>query len=69
MRFTFKLVLSITAIMSCILACSRYFVIRNNFINSLEKRIIQNINQNTYQRYYIESNAIRTIRTRRRDNK
>lgn len=61
MKFTLKLVLSIIAIIACILACSRYFVVRQNFMHSIEKRIMQNTNQHTYQRYYIESNVIGLI--------
>ena len=61
MRFTLKLVLSIIAIMACILSFSRYFLIRQSFINSLEKSASQNVNQHILQKYYIESNVINSI--------
>ena len=61
MKFSLKLVLSIIAIMACILSCSRFFIIRQSFRHSIEKSANQNSNQNIAQRYYLESNIVNNI--------
>ena len=61
MKITLKLVLSIIAIMACILSVSRYFIVRQSFEHSLEKSGAQNYKQHILQRYYIESNIISNI--------
>ena len=61
MKFTLKLVLSIIAIMACILSLSRYFLVRQSFVHLIEKSASQNANQHILQRYYIESNIINNI--------
>lgn len=61
MKFSLKLVLSIIVIMTCILSCNRFFIIRQSFRHSIEKSANQNSNQNIAQRYYIESNIVNNI--------
>lgn len=61
MKFGVKLVLCIVAIISIILSCSRFFIVRQNFIHSIENSANQNANSNTLERYYLESNIINNI--------
>ncbi len=54
MKFWKKLVLFVIAIISIILAFSRYYIVKNNFMYSIQSTIKQNINQNTLEKYLLE---------------
>jgi len=57
-----KAVLLVIVIMSVILACSRYYVIKNNFFYSIQNiSSVQNYNQNILEKYMLESNIIKNI--------
>ncbi len=61
MKFWIKLMLGIIIIISIILTLSRYIMVRQNFINSLENSVKQNITQHRLERYYLDSNIVSKI--------
>ena len=61
MKFATKLVLYIIVIISIVLSISRYFVIMQNFMNSIENTAKQNMSKYTLERYMLESNIIKSI--------
>lgn len=61
MKFGTKLALYIIVIISVILSCSRYFIIRQNFKHSIENSAKQNTNQYVLEKYMIESNIVKNI--------
>lgn len=61
MRFWKKLVLFIITVISIILSCSRYYVVRNNFLHSIENCQKQNTNQHILEKYMLESNIVKSI--------
>lgn len=69
MKFWIKLILSIITIITIILSCSRFIIIRQNFMHSIQNSANQNMYANSLQRYYLESKIVNDIRTRRRSNK
>ncbi|MCI8309493.1 MAG: hypothetical protein HFJ45_04740 [Clostridia bacterium] len=69
MKFWKKLVLVIITIISIILSFSRYYIVRNNFFNSIETTSKQNKNQHFLEKYMLESNIIKSIQARRRSNR
>lgn len=68
MKFWKKLVLFIITIIAIILSCSRYYIIKNNFLKSIENSCKQNTNQHILEKYMLESNIIKNIQARRRNN-
>ena len=57
-----KAILLVIVIMSIVLACSRYYVIKNNFFYSIHNiSSVQNYNQNILEKYMLESNIIQNI--------
>lgn len=57
-----KATLLVIVIMSIVLACSRYYVIKNNFFYSIHNiSSVQNYNQNILEKYMLESNIIKNI--------
>ena len=69
MKFWTKLVLFIITTTAIILSFSRYYIVKNNFLHSMENSIYQNENQYILEKYMIESNIIKNIQERRRTNK
>lgn len=61
MKFWKKLVLFMIATISVILSVSRYYVVRNNFLHSIENSSKQNMNQYILEKYMLSSNIIKTI--------
>lgn len=61
MRFWKKLVIFIVTFIAIILSCSRYYIVRNNFLNSLENSKKQNTNQYILEKYMLESEIIKQI--------
>lgn len=61
MKFWVKLNLSILVMISVILSCSRFLMIRQNFTNSIERTASQSMNQNLLERYHLESNIVDAI--------
>lgn len=61
MKFWTKLCLSTIIIISIILSFSRYFIVRQNFLNSIENSSNQNANKHHLERYYLEGNIINKI--------
>lgn len=61
MKFKTKLVIYIIVTIALILSCSRYFVVRQNFVHSIESNAKQNAAQYTLERYMLESNIIKNI--------
>lgn len=61
MKFWIKLMLGIVIIISIILSFSRYIIVRQNFIYSLENSVQQNANKHRLERYYLDSNIISKI--------
>ena len=68
MKFGKKLVIFIIAIISIILSCSRFYIVKNNFLNSIENNSKQNKNQHTLEKYMLESEIVKNIQERRRSN-
>lgn len=69
MKFWLKLMLCIIVIISIILSFSRYIIVRQNFINSINSAAYQYMNQNIMQRYYLESNIINNVKNGEEINK
>lgn len=61
MKFWVKLNVSIIVLISLVLSCSRFIVIRQNFKASIENSASQNIKQHRLERYSLESNMINQI--------
>ena len=61
MKFWKKLVLFVITIISIILSCSRYYIVKNNFVHSIEHSSIQNTNQHLLEKYMLESDIVKKI--------
>ena len=61
MKFWKKLVLFVITTISIILSCSRYYIVRNNFLHSIENSSIQNKNQHILERYMLENEVVKEI--------
>lgn len=61
MKFWKKLVLFIITIISIILSYSRYYVVNNNFLHSIENSSKQNTSQHILEKYMLESNIAKEI--------
>lgn len=68
MKFGRKLVLFIIGVVSIILSCSRFYIVKNNFLTSIENSSRQNRNQHTLEKYMLESEIVKNIQNRRRSN-
>lgn len=66
MKFWKKLVLFIIAIISIILSCSRYYIVKNNFWHAMENSSKQNKNQHVLEKYMLENEIVKNIQERRR---
>lgn len=55
MKFGIKLALFIITSIAIVLSCSRYYIVRNNFLNSMENSCIQNTNQHILEKYMLEN--------------
>ena len=69
MKIWKKFVLFIVATISIVLSFSRYYIVKNNFLHSIENTSRQNANQYVLERYMLESNIVNTIQERRRSNR
>lgn len=63
MKFWKKLVLFVITAISIILSISRFYIVKNNFLNSLENLVKQNSNQNILERYMLENAIVNMIET------
>ncbi len=61
MKFWKKLILFIITVISIILSCSRYYVIKNNFQHSIENSSKQNTNRHILEKYMLETNIVNNI--------
>lgn len=61
MKFATKLVLYIIVAISVILSLSRYAIVRQNFMHSIESIAKQNMSKYTLERYMLESNIVKNI--------
>lgn len=61
MKFWSKLCLSTIIIIFIILSFSRYIIVRQNFLNSMESSSNQNARRHHLERYYLEGNIISKI--------
>lgn len=61
MKFGTKLVLCIILIITIILSCSRFIIVKQNFIHSMKDTIDKNTIQHTIKRYYLERMIINDI--------
>ena len=61
MKFWKKLVLFVITIISIILSCSRYYIVKNNFLHSIENSSKQNTNQHLLEKYMLESEIVKRI--------
>lgn len=61
MKFATKLVLYVIVIIAIILSVSRYFVVMQNFMHSIDSTAKQNMSKYTLERYMLESNIIKNI--------
>ncbi len=64
MKIWKKLVLFTIAIISIVLSFSRYYIVKNNFLHSIENTSKQNINQHSLEKYMLESNIVKSIQER-----
>lgn len=64
MKFWKKLVLFTIAIISIILSCSRYYVVKNNIFYAIENISIKNTNQHTLEKKMLENFITQKILTR-----
>ena len=56
-----KFVLFTIVIISIVLSFSRYFIVKNNFVQSIENTSKQNVNQHIMEKYMLESNIVKNI--------
>ena len=61
MKFWKKLTLFIITMISIILACSRYYIVKNNFSHSIENSFNEHENQHILEKYMLETNIINEI--------
>ena len=61
MKFTFKIIISVIAIISIIFSVAGIFIIKSNFEHSLEKTKKQNIDSHILERYGIKTNIDNNI--------
>lgn len=61
MRFWKKLTLFIIAVISIVLGCSRYYVVRNNFRHSVAQTCREKMGQLFLERYVLENLIVRTM--------
>ena len=61
MRIWKKFVLFTIAIISIVLCFSRYYIVKNNFLHSIENISKQNTNQHSLEKYMLESNIVKGI--------
>lgn len=61
MKFSEKLVLYVTAIISVIFSGAGVFIVKQNFEHSLDEIVMQNSNQHILEKYIMESNIINNI--------
>lgn len=61
MKFWEKLVLFIMTIITIVLSCSRYYMVKSNFLHSIENSKNQNMKQHMLEKYMLESNIIKSI--------
>lgn len=64
MKFGIKLALFIITSIAIVLSCSRYYIVRNNFLNSIENSSIQNTNQHILEKYMLENYITQSILNR-----
>ena len=69
MKIWKKFALFTITIISIILSCSRYYIVKNNFLTSIENISKQNINQYNLTKSILENNIVKDIQARRRNNK
>ena len=67
MKIWKKFVLFTIAIISIILSCSRYYIVKNNFLYSIENTSKQNANRHSLEKYMLESNIVKAIQERGRN--
>lgn len=65
MKFWKKLVLFTIAMISIILSCSRYYVVKNNTFYAIENISIKNTNQHTLEKKMLENFITQKILTRK----
>ena len=61
MKFWRKQVLFTVAAISIILGCSRYYIVRNNFMHSMADIAAQKAHQHILEKYMLESRIVRSI--------
>ena len=61
MKFWKKMVLFVITTISIILSCSRYYIVKNNFVNSIANSSKQNTNQHILEKYMLESEIVKKI--------
>ena len=69
MKIWKKFALFTVTIISIVLSCSRYYIIKNNFLSSIENTSKQNINQHSLEKYMLEKNIVKDIQSRGENNK
>ena len=63
MRIWKKFLLFTITIISVVLSCSRYYIVKNNFLHSIENISKQNINQHSIEKYLLESKIVNNIQS------
>ena len=61
MKFWKKLVLFVITIISIILSCSRYYIVKNNFSNAIGEMSKQNANKHILEKRMVENDIVQTI--------
>ena len=61
MKFWKKLVLFVVTIVSIILACSRYYIVKNNFEHAIQNTIKQNTNKHILEKYMLETDIVKEL--------
>lgn len=61
MKIWKKFVLFSITVISIVLSFSRYYIVKNNFLKSIENMSKQNLNRNIIEKYMIETNIIKII--------
>ncbi len=61
MKIWKKFVLFTIAIIAIVLSCSRYYIVKNNFLHSIENVGLQNESKHILEKYTLENNIVKTI--------
>ena len=64
MKIWKKFVLFTIVTISIVLSCSRYYIVKNNFLHSIDNSSKQNSNQYFLEKYMLENEIVKNVQAR-----